>query len=112
MITLGNLFHLLRDCVHLGPRSVVSAPPNEIGPIVAFAADPAPTELFEVAQLVGTLGIAIYRRGVGSVVARSRDPGCSVEMSGHAVVVSHRGVLAWMPLGMSNTHDAGFHSRV
>lgn len=33
-------------------------------------------------------------------------------MSGHAVVVSHRGVLAWMPLGVSNTHIAGVHCNV
>lgn len=104
MVTPGDLFHLLRDCVDLGPGPVEGAPSNEIGPIVAFAADPAPTELFKVAKLVGTLGIAVYWCGVGGVVTRRRDPSGPVEVSSHAVVVSHRGMLARMSLGVSNTH--------
>lgn len=104
MITLGYLFHLLRDCVQLGSRSVESTPPNKIGPITAFATNPATAELFEVAKLVCTLGIGVYRCRICGVMTRRRESGRSVEMSGHAMIVSHRGVLAWMPFGMSYTH--------
>lgn len=106
MITLGDLFHLLCDCVELGSWPVKGAPSNKVGPVVAFATDPASTELFEETKLVGTLGIRVYRRRIGGVVTRSREPSASVKMSGHAMVISHRGVLAWVPFRVSDTHLA------
>lgn len=89
MITLCDLLYLLRNGVDLCPRVVVRTPAHVVGAVPALAAYPAPAELLEEAELVGTLGLGVYGRCVRGVMAGSGDSGCSIEMGGHAVVVSH-----------------------
>lgn len=98
------MLYLLRNGVDLCSWVVERAPADVIGAVPALATDPAPSELLKEAELVGTLGLRIYGCRVGGVVTGSGDPSCSIETSGHAVVVGHRGVLARVPFGVTNAH--------
>lgn len=89
MITLRDLFYLLRDGVDLCSWVVIGTPSHVVGAIPALATYPTPAELFKEAELVGTLGFGIYWRCICGVVAGSGDPSSSVEMGGHAMIVGH-----------------------
>lgn len=104
MITPCNLLYLLRNGVDFGPRVVERTPAHVVGAVPALATDPAPSELLKEAELVGTLRLCVYGCRVGGVVTGRGDSGCSIEVSGHAVVVGHRGVLARVPFGVTNAH--------
>lgn len=111
MITLCDLLQLLRNGVDLCPRVVEGAPAHVVGAVAALATDPAAAELLEEAELVGTLGLGVDGCCVCGVVAGRGDASGPVEMSGHAVVVSDRGVLARVPFGMANAHAGGKQDR-
>lgn len=111
MITLCDLLQLLRNGVDLCPWVVEGAPAHVVGAVAALATDPAAAELLEEAELVGTLGLGVDGRCVCGVVAGRGDASGPVEMSGHAVVVGDRGVLARVPFGMANAHVGGKQDR-
>lgn len=104
VITPRQLLQLVCGKVDFCPGPVIGAPSYRVGALLAHAADPAAAELIEVAELVGAFGCRVDGGGVGGVVAGGSDAGVAVEMGGYAVVEAHGGVLAWMPLGMADTH--------
>lgn len=87
VITLCDLLNLLRNGVDFCSRIVERTPAHVVGTVPTLATYPAPAELFEEAELVGALGLGVYGCCICGVVAGGGDPGCSIEMSGHAVVV-------------------------
>lgn len=80
------------------------APPYSVWPIIALAADPAATELFEITKLVGAFGIRVHRCCIGSIVARGRETSVPVKVRGDAMVIVDGSVLAWVPFRMTDTH--------
>lgn len=82
------------------------APPYRVRPIITLAADPAATEFFEIAKLVGAFRVRVHRCCVGGIVAGSRETSVPVKVRGDAMVVVDGSVLAWMPLRMTDTHSS------
>lgn len=108
VVTGSQLLRLTCESIDLRSRPVKGTPSHHIGPVVALAADPAATKLLEKAKLVRAFGFRVDGRGIGGVVAWGREAGVSVEVSGDAVVVGHGGVLAWVPLWMTDAHVSSF----
>lgn len=104
MITSNQLLRLAGERVDLRPRPVKGTPSLRVGPVVALAADPPAPKLLKITKLVGAFGLRVHGRGVGGVVARRCETRVPVEVSGDTVVVGHGGVLARVPLWVTNAH--------
>lgn len=80
------------------------APSHVVRSIVALAANPATTEFFEIAKLVGAFGIRVHRCRICGILARGSETSVPIKVRGDTMIVVDGGVLAWMPLRMTDTH--------
>lgn len=104
MVTSSHLLRLSGEGIDLHSGPVEGAPTHSIGSIVALATDPTATKLFKIAKLITASRGRVYRCRIGGIMAGCCEAGVPVEVSGDAVVVGYGGVLAWVPLGVTDTH--------